>query len=280
MQATFKLFRLYLLLPLIVLVTASSCSEFRKIQRSNDWEKKYEAALQYYEDEKYGKAAILLEEVLPVMRGSEKAEQAQFHYAYAHYHQRLYIEAAYYFKTFYDTYGRSPLAEEALFMHAYSLYQQSPRHNLDQTSSFEAIEALQNFINIFAYSEYKERATTIMDQLQAKLALKAYENAKLYYEIGRYKSALVALDNFANDFPDSQFNEELAFLKVKVGYDLAKNSIPTVQRERYYDTVDYYQAFVDEYPDSNWGREAERFYIQAQQEISKLNENESNQNKS
>lgn len=276
MQAIFRLPKLPILLPLLMLVVASSCSEFRKIQRSNDWNKKYEAAMEYYEQEKYGKAAILLEEVLPLTRGTDLAEQAQYHYAYAHYHQRLYIEAAYYFKLFYDTYGRSPLAEEALFMHAYSLYQQSPRYNLDQTSSFEAIEALQNFINIFAYSDYKERATTILDQLQAKLALKAYENAKLYYEIGRYKAALVALDNFANDFPDSDFNEELAYLKVKVGYDLAKNSLPTVQRERYFDTVDYYQNFVDQYPDSNWGREAERFYILAQQEISKNdNQNQS-----
>lgn len=265
---------------MLLLLVASSCSEFRKIQRSNDWEKKYKAALEYYEDEKYGKAAILLEEVLPVMRGSEQAEQAQYHYAYAHYHQRLYIEAAYYFKTFYDTYGRSPLAEEALFMHGYSLYQQSPRYNLDQTSSFEAIEALQNFINIFAYSDYKERATNILDQLQSKLALKAYENAKLYHEIGRYKSALIALDNFTDDFPDSHYNEELAYLKVKVAYDLAKNSVSAVQLERFYDTVQFYQNFVDQYPESNWGREAERFYILAQQEISKLTQNESNQNKS
>lgn len=275
MRAMFRFPKLTILLPLLMLMVASSCSEFRKIQRSNDWNKKYEAAMEYYEQEKYGRAAILLEEVLPLTRGTDQAEKAQYYYAYAHYHQRLYIEAAYYFKLFYDTYGRSPLAEEALFMHAFSLYEQSPRYNLDQTSSFEAIEALQNFINIFAYSDYKERATAILDQLQAKLALKAYEQAKLYYEIGRYKAALVALDTFANDFPDSNFNEELAYLKVKVGYDLARNSLPKVQRERYFDTVDFYQNFVDRYPDSNWGREAERYYVQAQQEIVKINQKES-----
>lgn len=247
-----------------------SCSEFYKIQRSDDWRKKYDAALKYYENEKYAKAAILLEEVLPLTRGTKDAEQAQYYYAYAHYHQKLYIESAYYFKLFYDTYGRSPLAEEALFMHAYSLYLQSPRYNLDQTSSFEAIDALQNFINIFAYSDYRERATEILDQLQHKLALKAYENAKLYYEIGRYKSALIAMDNFADDFPDSDFNEEIAFLKIKVAYDLAENSLPSVQRQRYFDTTEFYQNFVDRYPESNRGREAEKIYIQAQEKIAKL----------
>lgn len=265
--------RLFILLPLLI-VLASSCSNFRKIQRSSDWKKKYEAALNYYEEEKWGKAAILLEEVLPLTRGTEEAEKAQFYYAYAHFHQDLFIEGAYYFKLFYDTYGRSPMAEEALFMHAYSLYLQSPRYNLDQTSSFEAITALQNFINVFAYSEYRERATEILDQLQFKLARKAYENAKLYYEIGRYKAALVALENFRNDFPDSDFNEEIAYLKVKVAYDLAKNSLPKLQRERYFDAVDYYQEFVDTHPESSWGREAEKVYVQAQQEIENLNNNE------
>ena len=269
MRAIIKIPKIYALLP-VLMVLVMSCSEFYKIQRSDDWRKKYEAALKYYEDKSYGKAAILLEEVLPLTRGTEDAEKAQFYYAYSHYHQKLYIESAYYFKLFYDTYGRSPLAEEALFMHAYSLYQQSPRYNLDQTSSFEAIDALQNFINVFGYSEYRDRATEIMDQLQQKLALKAYENAKLYYNIGRYKSALIALDNFADDFPDSDYNEELAFLKVKVAYDLAENSLPSVQRQRYYDTAEFYQNFVDQYPESNWGREAEKIYDQAQVKIQKL----------
>ena len=274
MQATFKLPGLLILLPIILLFSAS-CSEFRKIQRSDDWKKKYEAALKYYEDEKYGKAAILLEEVLPLTRGTQDAEKAQFYYAYAHYHQDLFIESAHYFRLFFDTYGRSPLAEEALFMHAYSLYQQSPRYNLDQTSSFEAINALQNFINIYNQSIYKERATEILDQLQQKLARKAYENAKLYYQIGRYKAALIALENFADDFPDSNYNEELAYLKVRVGLDLAKNSLPNLQRERYFDTIDYYQTFVDTYPESSWGREAEKLYDQAQREIIKLNNSDS-----
>lgn len=270
MRATSRITKLYLLLPMLILL-AASCSEFRKIQRSDDWKKKYEAALKYYEQEKWGKAAILLEEVLPLTRGTEEAEKAQFYYAYAHFNQDLFIEGAYYFRLFYDTYGRSPMAEEALFMHAYSLYLQSPRYNLDQTSSFEAIEALQNFINIYAYSDYKERATQILDQLQGKLARKAYENAKLYYEIGRYKAALIALDNFRRDFPDSDYNEEIAYLKIKVAYELASKSISDLQRERYYDTVDHYQEFVDSFPNSNWGREAEKVYIQAQQAIENLN---------
>ena len=269
MRATSKIPKIYALLPLLV-VLVMSCSEFYKIQRSNDWRKKYEAALKYYEEESYGKAAILLEEVLPLTRGTEDAEKAQFYYAYSHFHQELFIESAYYFKQFYDTYGRSPLAEEALFMHAYSLYLQSPRYNLDQTSTFEAIDALQNFINIFAYSEYRERATKIMDELQEKLAKKAYENAKLYYNLSRYKAALIALDNFADDFPDSEYNEELAYLKVKVAYDLAEQSLPSVQRQRYFDTIQFYQNFVDKYPESNWGREAEDLYIRAQAKIDKM----------
>jgi outer membrane protein assembly factor BamD len=263
-------FKIFIFGFLLILVMGSCSRGFNKLQRSEDPMVKYEAAVKYYEDKKYARAAILLEDILPILTGRPEGEKAQFIYAYSHFYQKLYIESAYYFNEFYNVYGRSPQAEEALFMHGYSLYLQSPNYNLDQTSTLEAVTALQNFINQHPQSEYREKATQILDELQFKLANKAFDNARLFYDVGRYKSALVVLETFADDFPDSQHNEEAAYLRIQAAYDLARNSLPSKQPERYREVVDVYLNFVDRYPDSRFLSDAEKLYISSQAEIEDL----------
>ncbi len=245
---------------LLVLVLSASCSDFRQIMKSDDWQKKYDAALKYYEEKDYYRATMLLEEILPIIRGSKTAEEAQYYYAYAHYYQRKYVLSAHYFQQFYETYSRSKYATEAMFMHAYSLYQESPVHSLDQSSTVEAIDAMQLFINKYPYSDYKERAENIMDELQAKLEVKAYDNALLYYQLGDYKAAIIAFNNFQNDYPDSDLNEEISYWKLAAQFQLAEQSITSKQKERYYTTIEYYQSFIDKYPESKFVKEAESIY--------------------
>jgi outer membrane protein assembly factor BamD len=259
-----------LLTPLLLLLLLASCGDFNRIQKSDDPMAKYNAALKYYEEGRYAKAAILLGDVMPLLTGLPEGEKAQFMYAYSHYHQKLYIESGYYFQQFYNIYGRSPQAEEALFMHGYSLYLQSPNFKLDQTSTLDAINAMQNFINLYPKSEYKERATLVLDELQHKLAKKAYDNAKLYYEVSRYKAALVVLESFSDDFPDSEYNEEIAYMRVQAAYELAKNSLTSLQRSRYNDVLENYLFFIDRYPESVWAKDAERLYISSQAALSRM----------
>ena len=244
----------------LLAVLAVSCSDFNKIRKSDDWQKKYNAALEYYEEEDYYRANILLEEVLPLLRGTEYEEKAQFYYAYSHYYREQYILSAHYFKTFFDTYGRSQYAEEALYKYAYSLYLQSPETNLDQSSTYEAISAIQLFINRYPGSEYREEATEIIDKMQRKLEVKAFENARLYHQLRVWKSAIIAFENFSDDFPDSPLNERASYLKIDAAYELAVRSVESKKEERYRQAVDYYQEFLDEYPASEYLRDAESVY--------------------
>ena len=258
---------------LVALTMITSCSKFRKIQKSDDWRVKYEAAIDYYENKDYYRSIILFEDIMPFIRGTEESELVQFYFAYAHYYQKQYIMSSHLFKTFYDTYRRSSYAEEAYYMYAYSLYKQSPDHNLDQTSTIEAIIALQNFLNKYPGSDKRSEATDLMDKLRLKLETKAYENAKLYYDLGIYKSALIAMDNFEKDYPDSKLNEDILYLKIMTGYDFAKASIPSKQKERYYDTIEHYETFIDKYPSSKYVKELEQVYANSLDQIEKLKEN-------
>ena len=265
--------KFYIYILALLLTIATSCSDFRKLQKSSDWQVKYDAAIEYYQEKDYYRAIVLLEEVLPIIRGTKTAEDAQYYYAYAHYYDRKYILSAHYFKNFYDTYTRSKYAIESLFMHAYSLYLQSPVPSLDQGSTLEAIEAMQLFINKYPYSEYKDRAEQILDEMQQKLELKAYESALLYYKLTRYDAAIIAFNNFQKDYPDSRLNESISYWKVAAQFELAQESISTKQKERYYTTIEYYQSFIDKYPESKYVDEAEDIYETCMSKIQKDNTN-------
>jgi outer membrane protein assembly factor BamD len=264
---------------LVLIVLFSSCNNFRKIQKSGDWELKYRAALEYYDQEEYFKASTLFEEIIPILRGRPEAERVQFYFAYSHYYQKQYLLSSHYFQTFYTIYSRSELAEEAMYMHAYSLFLDSPEHNLDQTSTYDAINAMQTFLNTYPNSGYKKQANQIIDQLQVKLEEKAYKNAIQYYRLEKYhggealKAALISFDNFQKEYPDSELNEDISFFKIECSYKLAKSSIRSRQRERLMDTIDYYEYFIDNYPSSSNIRDAENIYIDVLDDLEKLARN-------
>ena len=271
--------RLSIFLSVILILTASSCSKFRKIQKSNDWELKYRAAMEYYQNKEYYKASVLYEEILPILKGRPEAEQAQFNFAYSYYYQKQYVLSAHYFQTFYQLYSRSQFAEEALFMYAYSLYLDSPDFDLDQASTEDAIAAAQNFLNKFPRSKYKDQATDLIDEMQEKLEHKAYENALLYYKLEKYldgealKAALIAFDNFQTDYPDSKYSEDVSFLKIECAYKMAKRSIRSKQEERLQEAVTYYYYFIDKFPQSARVKDAENLFDNIQNSLTKVKGN-------
>lgn len=256
-----RLKKLVLVVCCVLLV--ASCSKFRKIQRSEDWRVKYEAALNYYNKKDFYRAALLFEEVRPITRGLPEGEKVEFYLAYCQYNERTYLLASSQFRSFFETYGRSALAEEAHFMYAFSLYRASPDFNLAQKSSIEAMTAMQTFLNQYPQSKYREQAIQVITECQGKLERKYYENAKLYLKLRYYKAALVAFDTFKENFPDSQYLEELAYLKVVAQFELAEQSIQRLQPERYGSVISFYQELVDNFPNSKFLREAEKMYSES-----------------
>jgi len=270
----------YILLILTTLVLGS-CSKFAKLQKEGTLEQKYEAALQYYKKADYYHAGLLFEEITPLLNGKDarQAELAQFYNAYCNFKQANYNMSQFLFKNFYETFQRSEYAQEALYMHAYSLYKDSPNFNLDQTSTLTAISALQDFVNTYPESAFREESTQLILELREKLEKKAYEKAKLYYQtseanIANFRSAVVAINNYQKDFPSSKYNEELAYLRVDAQYNLARLSFAEKQKERYQDVGKYYLSFVDKYPTSKYLRQAEKYYDNTQKELTAILEAE------
>jgi outer membrane protein assembly factor BamD len=254
---------------LAVAVLVSACSKFRRIQKNEDWRVKYEAGLNYYNKKDYYHSAILFEEILPIVRGLPEGEKVEFYLAYCQYYEKSYLLASNQFRTFYETYGRSGLAEEANFMYAYSLFVAAPAANLDQRESIEAMNAMQNFLNQYPGSNFAAKAAEVITVSQQKLEQKGFENAKQYVKLRSYQAAVIAFDNFKQNYPDSRYLEEVAYLKVLAQFRLAEKSFANLQPKRYGAVIEFYQELVDNYPSSRFLKEAQKFYSES---LTKVNQ--------
>jgi outer membrane protein assembly factor BamD len=145
-------------------------------------------------------------------------------------------------------------------MTGYCFYKQSPRAELDQQTTFKGITAMQMFMVKYPTSERITEARELITEMTDKLVEKSFISARLYYDLGYYKSAILALRNSIIDFPDTKYREELLFLILKSTYLLADGSIPSLQRERFQTTVDEYYSFIGEFPEGSHSREAKRMY--------------------
>jgi outer membrane protein assembly factor BamD len=249
-----------LLYSVILGLMLVSCSGFEKILKSSDYNLKYRKAFEYYKIGDYGKSSTLFDDIVNVFRGTTKADTLAYYQAMSYYKQKDYILGGHYFNTFAQNFMYSPFTEEAEFLEADCYYQLSPRAALDQASTTQAIESLKTFLNKYPYSKHGEEARIMISELEDKLVEKSRLNAKLYYDMGLYKSSIIALKNSLDDYPDTKHKEELMWLVLDSNFRLAENSVPSKQKERYQTTLDEYYSFTSHYPNSRYKDDADQIY--------------------
>jgi outer membrane protein assembly factor BamD len=238
----------------------TGCGEYEKLLKGRDYQKKYEQGLVYYEEGEFVRAATLFDQVANIFRGTIRADTVKYYQAKSYYGQRDYMMSGHYFNELSMTYPNSAFLEEADFMVAYCYYKQSPRPELDQENTYKAITSFQIFMVRYPNSDRLNQAQEIIVELSDKLVEKSFISAKLYYDLGYYKSAIIALRNSLIDYPETRYREELMFLILKSSFLLADNSISSKQRERYQAAVDEYYSFIGEFPNGPHTKEANRIY--------------------
>lgn len=247
-------------IAIVFVLLLSSCGDYNKIVKSTDYEFKYKKSLEYYEAGEFVRSSTLLKELLNIYRGTSRADKVYYYYAKSQFGMKDNMMAGHYFKTLVKEFPRSEYAEESQFMVGYCFYLDSPNPRLDQQVSQNAIDALQLFINLYPKSTRVEEANRLIIELRDKLVYKSYVSGKLYYDLKNYKAAVVALSSSLKDFPDTKYREELMYMLVKAKYLLAVNSVEEKKRERLSSALDEYFTFVDEFPESKFRKEVERYY--------------------
>jgi outer membrane protein assembly factor BamD len=241
-----------------------SCNnQFGKVLKSKDMEYKYKMAEQYYAKGKYNQAQQLFDELFPYLKGTSRFEDLYYKYAYALYYQEDYQNAENFFKTYTENFPNSPRAEECDYMRAFCYHKQSPKVELDQTDTQKTIGLMQAFINTHPGSSRIKDATAIIDASRAKLELKEYKAAQLYYDLGYFKAAAIAYATLIEDFPDSEKSEEYKLKVIQAYYKYAEMSVAEKQQERFEKVLNEVTDFTERFPESKLLNEVNSFKNQS-----------------
>jgi len=268
--ALFMRFKARNLLFITIVALLSSCNGYQRILKSSDVNMKLTKANEYFNKKDYSKAQELYESVMPVMKNTRNYEPLFFRYAYTYYYMKEYLMASFQFKNFVEAFPASADAEECEFMHGFCLYKDSPNFTLDQTNTIKAMEALQSFVNTHPKSKYTAQASDVIFDCHNKLETKDADAAKLYYNIGQYKSAAVAFKSVMHNYPESANMDYYQSMVVKATYYYAKESVREKQEERYVNAMGAYQELLDSYPKSRFLHDAEKFNTLADNNIKKI----------
>lgn len=253
-----------------LLLFASCAQEFNNVYKSNDYLYKYEYAKEAFANGKYNKAITILQSIVTQQKGTKDAEDCLYMLAMSEYMIRDYATASEYFKKYYQSYPKGAYAEQAEFYVGESLYMSTPEPRLDQTPTYSAIAAYQEYLDLYPDGSLKEKAQSRLFELQDKLVEKEYLSAKLYYDLGdyfgnctnggnNYQACVVTAQNAVNDYPYSSKREEFYILIMKSKYELTRMSVESKQLERYQDAEDECYGFINEFPDSRERATAEKY---------------------
>lgn len=258
-------------LTFVVLSMLSCNNGYNKVLKSTDPNAKYDKAIEYYEAKRYKMAAPLFEELISLYRGTTKSEKIYFYYAYCNYYMENYILAGYYFDNFVKTYPNSEFTEEAMFMSGYADYRSSPTYSLDQEDTYRALTNLNSFLDVYPLSPLKDSCNTLIKELRGKLEKKAFESAFLYFQTMDYQAALIAFKGVLQDFPESQYKEDVLYWMLVTNYEVAMKSIKSKKVERFETTISSYYKFVDTFPESRKISQAEKYYKNSVKQIETIN---------
>ncbi len=261
-----KLRNLFVVLGAIIAM--SSCkSQYELLLNSNDADAKYEAAFEYFNLNKYSKAASLFESLAVLTDGTERDDTVRYYWGLSNYKFKDYYTAETNFDQFIQSYPRSPFTSEARYLRLDCLYRQTLRYELDQSPTYKAINEISAYILEYPSNVHMQECRDMLVELNERLDKKAYEAAKLYYKMEDYLASRVAFKNVLKDDAENMYREDILYYIAMSSYKYAHQSVPEKQKERYLAFVDDYLNFIGEIPESQYRKELDSVYQRAQKAL-------------
>lgn len=163
----------------------------------------YRIGLERFERRDWTKAIEALQRFLFQDPGHQKADSAQYLIGESYFQQKQYLTAANEFLRLAQNRPAGPLADNARYRACEAYYELSPRPELDQEYTEEAIDQCHSVVLLYPQSPLAPEAAERRRELADKLARKYYMNAMYYYKRRAYDSALVYLKHLVATYPGS-----------------------------------------------------------------------------
>lgn len=272
----------YSLILLLILPLLTGCGDYNAVMKTPDYEYKYEAAKGYYTEGHFRKAAEVFSQVLAILKGSQYGDECLFLLGMSNYRAEDYEAAAQYFRKYYQSYPKGKYLEQSRYFTAMSFYNSLADIRLDQSSTMEALTEFSDFIEHSPQSRLRFLAQDRIFKLQDRLVEKEYLSAKLYYDLGtyvinstyggsNYEACVITAQNALKDYPyaSPKRKEELSIMILRAKYHLARQSVVDKRVERFRDALDEYFAFENDFPESQYMKEAASIRRHAERVIEK-----------
>ncbi len=255
---------------LAAVMTAWSCkSQYQIMLEGHDVPAKYRMAFELFDAGKYAKAANMFESLKLAVQGTLQDDTVQYYAAYSHYCYGDMMSAEQAFDSFIGAFPRSVFVDKARFMYLDCLYESTYRYELDQTPTYKALAAINEYLIDYPDNDYTAQCRAMIEDLEERLDRKEYESAKLYYTIEDYKAAHYALKLVIKEDADNIYREDIMYYAVMSAYKYAQNSVAAKQRDRYMVFTDEYFTFVTEFPESRYRKELDALASKVQNILNK-----------
>ncbi|MEM1116433.1 MAG: outer membrane protein assembly factor BamD [Bacteroidota bacterium] len=230
------------------------------LQTFSSAQEAYDEGVAEFENGKCGRAIEYLRTALDFGRTSALADDAQLTLARAYACDRQYLLAGTEFTRFIEFYRADPRIEQAAFERIQAYAELSPRYELDQTDTRQALGYISLYLQQYPESPNTEAASALAAELNEKLARKKFEAGRLYERREIWEAAVLTYRDVLAEYPTSAYADDALLGAIRSQIAYAGNSIPARQAERYTEALDIYQQLITLFPQSPLLGEAEDLY--------------------
>jgi len=192
---------------MILILFSMRCASF-KSNELVDIDVQFEKAKILLDKKKYLRAQEEFNDL--VIRGthSDLGDDSQFYLAESYFLNKEYLLAVAEYDRLIRRMGFSPYVEKSRWRVCQSYVKESPKYYKDQTNTQKALSKLQEFIDDYPNSEFKEEANTQISELRNKLAYKEYATGVLYIKMEEYQSAIISFEFLIDNYYDTEVLEK------------------------------------------------------------------------
>lgn len=201
-------------IAILQLFAILSCSSTKEVE-TIPVEERFQRAKALYDDGDYLEAITEFKIIATQYQGSEYSDDAQFYLAESRFNRGEYILAAAEYDNLARTMPSSPFAALSRYKKGLSNYLLSPKSQLDQKYTRQAIDDFQTYIEYSPHDTLVRDAEAKIDELTNKLAQKIFEAGKLYYRLEYYRAGIAYFDKVISEYNDRGFTDAAMLWKAK-----------------------------------------------------------------
>ncbi len=185
----------------------SNCTRMRS-RAPDTVEERFEKGMILFEKKKWTQAQENFDWIILNNPASSLVYEAQFYYAECLFNQKLYIEAQVAYEGLLRRWSGTAHMVEARYRIVHCLVSMSPSYYRDQTTTLEAIDELQSFIDDFPDSEQRAEAEQLISELRLKIAHKNYESGRQYLKWRQTESARIYFNIVLSQYYDTFYADQ------------------------------------------------------------------------